>query len=75
MFDNALKSFDIEIYKVAKNNVIKKLEANGLNYQIIPLDQFNKLVEMETKLIKADTKKVGIGIARVGISILTGGLF
>ena len=76
MFDNASKSFNIEIYKVAKTNVLKKLEAGGLDYQIVPLQKFNELVEIEANIIKADTKKVGAGIAiGLGISILTGGLF
>ena len=76
MLDNVMKGFNIKIYKIAKYNVIKKLKANDLNYQIIPLDQFNELVEIEIKLLKANTKKVSIGIAiGVGISILTGGLF
>lgn len=76
MFDSATKSFNIEIYKVAKANVLKKLEDGGLDYQIVPLQKFNELVEIEADIIKADSKKVGAGIAiGLGISILTGGLF
>ena len=76
MFDSAAKSFNVEIYKVAKANVLKKLEAGGLDYQIVPLQKFNELVEIEADIIKADSKKVGAGIAiGLGISILTGGLF
>ena len=76
MFDNAKQNFTIEINKVAKANVLKKLQTGGVDYQIVPLQKFNELVEIEANILKADTKKVGAGIAiGLGISILSGGLF
>jgi hypothetical protein len=76
MFNSATKSFTIEINKVAKANVLKKLASGGVDYQIVPLQKLNELVEIEANILKADTKKVGAGIAiGIGISILSGGLF
>ncbi len=76
MFANTQKNFNIEINKVAKTNVLKKLQAGGVDYQIVPLQKLNELVAIEANILKADTKKVGAGIAiGIGLSILSGGLF
>lgn len=53
MFDNTKQSFTIEINKVAKANVHKKLQAGGVDYQVVPLQKFNELVEIEANIIKA----------------------
>ena len=55
MFANTQKNFNIEINKVAKTNVLKKLQAGGVDYQIVPLQKFNELVEIEANILKADT--------------------
>ena len=50
MLDNAIQNFTIEINKVAKANALKKLEAGGVDYQIVTVQKFNELVEIYFQL-------------------------
>ena len=73
MFNETKKSFEIEVNKFAKKNIIKKLEDQGIDYQQLTDDAFEDLVADEIQILKADTKKVGTGIG-IGIlfSLITG---
>ena len=58
---------------VAKDNVIKKLEKEGIDYRDLPLNDFNDLVKREKEILEYDAKKIGTGIGiGIGISLLLG---
>lgn len=73
MFNQAKKSFDIEISKYATKNIIIKLKKEGIDYQQLEDSAFNDLVSDEIEILKSDSKKVGTGIG-IGIlfSLVTG---
>lgn len=73
MLNSIKKSVDEEIHLHAKNNIIKKLQNQGINYKELADADFNSLVEDEIEILKTDTKKVGAGIG-IGllISAITG---
>jgi len=73
MFNKSKKSFEIEIQKYAKKNIIKKLEKQGIDYEQLEDSDFNDLIADEIKILKSDSKKVGAGIG-IGIlfSLVTG---
>lgn len=73
MFNEAKKSFEIEVNKFAKKNIIRKLDEQGINYKELEKSVFDDLVADEIEILKADSKKVGAGIG-IGIvfSLLTG---
>ncbi len=66
-------NFKREIRKIAKDNLLKKLEKQGKSYDKLSMDKFDELLEDEIEILKSDTKKVGVGIG-IGflISMLTG---
>ena len=67
------ESFNNEIYKLAKNNIIRKLEKQGIDHNDLLSSQFDELVADEIKILESDTKKVGMGIGiGIAISMLTG---
>lgn len=63
----AKTSFNHEIEKIARNNIIRKLEKQGIDQNELALSDLNELVADEIKILEADTKKVGAG---VGIGIV-----
>lgn len=77
MFKDTQKEFDKNVRKIATNNVLKKLNKQGVVSRSDVDDiKFEKLIDMEEDIIKSDGKKVGGGILLgIGISFLTGGLF
>ncbi len=69
----AKTTFDTEIEKIARANIIEKLYKQDIDYLKLSDSDFNTLVEAEKEILESDTKKVGLGIAiGVGISMLTG---
>ena len=69
----AKTTFDTEIEKIARANIIEKLYKQGIDYLKLSDSDFDSLVEAEKEILESDTKKVGLGIAiGVGISMLTG---
>ncbi len=76
MFDDVQNEFDKSVRKIAKSNLLKKLNSQGINRSDITDEKFEELLELEIDIIQSDGKKVGAGVAvGIGISILTGGLF
>ncbi len=69
----AKTTFDTEIEKIARANIIEKLYKQDIDYLKLSDSDFDSLVEAEKEILESDTKKVGLGIAiGVGISMLTG---
>lgn len=66
-------SFSDEIEKIARANIIKKLQKQGIDYRDLKSDDFRNLIEDEKEILESDSKKVGVGIG-IGlvISMLTG---
>lgn len=69
----AKQSFNHEIERIAKANIIRKLEKQGLDSNDLTTVDFNELVNDEIKILESDSKKVGAGIGiGLAISLLTG---
>jgi len=76
MFNKVQQDFDKNLHKIASNNVLKKLNKQGIQRTDIDDDKFSELITMEIDILKSDGKKVGAGIGvGIAISFLTGGLF
>lgn len=74
MFDDIQNEFDKSVRKMAESNLLKKLNAQGINRTDITNEKFAELLEME--ILKSDGKKVGTGIGvGIALTLLTGGLF
>ena len=65
-------TFNHEFENLARANIIRKLEKQGIDYMELDSPDFNELVADEIKILESDTKKVGTGIA---IGIVTSMLF
>lgn len=67
------KSFNNEIEKIARANIIKKLQKQGIDYRDLESSDFKNLIKDEKEILESDTKKVGMGIG-IGLilSMLTG---
>ena len=66
-------SFNDEIENIAKNNIVRKLEKQGLDPKELHTSEFDALVKDEIAILENDTKKVGMGIGiGLAISMLTG---
>ena len=73
IINKAKDSFNHEIEKIAKANIVRKLEKQGLNPHDLNTVEFNELVIDEIKILESDSKKVGVGIGiGLAISLLTG---
>ena len=73
IINQAKQSFNDEIQKLAENNIIRKLEKQGIDYTELSPYDFEELVEDEAKILESDSKKVGVGIGiGLAISLLTG---
>jgi len=59
-------TFNHEFEKLARANIIRKLEKQGIDYSELDSSDFNDLIEDEITILESDTKKVGSGIA-IGI--------
>lgn len=76
MFDDVQNEFDKSVRKIAESNLLKKLNAQGINRIDISNEKFAELLDMEIEILKSDGKKVGTGIGvGVALTLLTGGLF
>ena len=76
MFNDVQKEFDKSVRKMAESNLLKKLNAQGINRTDITNEKFAELLELEIEILKSDGKKVGPGIGvGVALTLLTGGLF
>ena len=73
MMNKTLERFNDEVYKQAKNRVIKKLEKQGVDSILLADKEFEELVTDEMEILKSETKKIGIaaGIS-LGISLFIG---
>ena len=73
IMNQAKESFSTEFEKLAKTNIIRKLEKQGIDHNDLLSSEFNELVSDEIKILESDTKKVGLGIG-IGIvlTMLTG---
>jgi len=73
IMNQAKESFSTEFEKLAKTNIIRKLEKQGIDHNDLLSSEFNELVADEIKILESDTKKVGLGIG-IGIvlTMLTG---
>ena len=67
MLSKIKTTFDDEIQTFAKNNIIKKLQKQGINYHNLANEDFDALIADEIEILKSDSKKVGVG---VGIGLL-----
>ncbi len=73
LISKARNTFDNEIEKIARTNIIEKLYKRDIDYTNLSDEEFDTLVETEKEILESDTKKVGLGIAiGLGISMLTG---
>ena len=70
---NIKSAVNHEVHKIARDNVIKKLEKQGLSYKDLTSYEFDELLADEVEILKSDTKKVsaGVGIG-IMITMLTG---
>ena len=67
------KTFNTEIEKIARTNIITKLQKQGIDYRELSSEDFNNLIKDEKMILESDTKKVGLGIGiGLAISMLTG---
>ena len=73
IINKAKTTFSTEIEKIARHNIMRKLEKQGIDYKDLSVADLNELIADEIKILESDTKKVGLGIG-IGlvISMLTG---
>lgn len=76
MLENVQNELNKNIKQIAENNLLRKLNKQGLVRNDISNDKFIELLDMEIEILKSDGKKIGTSIG-VGIvlTIITGGLF
>lgn len=73
IINKAKTSFNNEIGKIARVNIIRKLEEQGIDHMDLLSSEMDELIEAEVKILEGDTKKVGSGILiGVAITMLTG---
>ncbi len=73
IINQAKESFNTEFEKLAKANIIRKLEKQGIDHNDLLASEFNELVSDEIKILESDTKKVGLGIGiGIALTMLTG---
>ncbi|MCD6653571.1 MAG: hypothetical protein LT067_02215 [Sulfurovum sp.] len=73
ILNNAKTSLNHKIEKLARNNIIRKLEKQGIDYNDLSAADLHGLIADEIKILENDTKKVGLGIGiGLAISMLTG---
>jgi len=60
------QSFNREIQKLAKANIIRKLEKQGIDYQDLKEPEFTNLIADEIEILEMSSKKVGQGFV-IGI--------
>ena len=68
MLGEIKNTLDSGFDKVARENIIKKLEEKGIDYTSLSKEDFNELVKREKEILEHDAKKMGIGVG-IGIAI------
>jgi len=68
MLGEIKNTLDSGFDKVARENIIKKLEEKGIDYKSLSKEDFNELVKREKEILEHDAKKMGIGVG-IGIAI------
>ena len=73
MINDLKQKLDTGFDKVAKQNIIKKLQQQGIDYKMLSQTEFDELVQREKEILQHDTKKMGIGVGiGIGLSLLFG---
>ncbi len=73
LINQAKESFNTEFEKLARANIIRKLEKQGIEKNDLLSSEFNELVADEIKILESDSKKVGLGIGiGIAFTMLTG---
>lgn len=62
IINKAKSSFNHEFEKLARANIIRKLEKQGIDHNELATSELNVLIADEIKILESDTKKVGTGI-------------
>ena len=62
ILNQAKTSFNHEFQKIARANVIRKLEKQGIDHNELLSSEFDELLESEIEILESDSKKVGTGI-------------
>lgn len=65
MLRRAKKSFENKVEKLARRNIISKLNREGIQYKQLEETMFNSLVSDEIKILKNDSKKISVFIGVV----------
>jgi len=60
------ETFNHEFEKLARENLIRKLDKQGITHTDLNALEFKELLKAEIEILESDTKKVGAGIA-IGI--------
>ncbi len=73
IINQAKQSFNTEFEKLARANIIRKLEKQSIDHNDLNTAEFNELITDEINILESDSKKVGLGIGiGLAISLLTG---
>jgi len=73
MLNEVKQKLDNGFENVAKENIIKKLEKQGIDYKSLSQGDFDELVKREKDILQHDAKKMGIGVGiGIGLSLLFG---
>ena len=76
MLDALQNNFNDSVKNMAENNLIKKLNAKGIDRAHLSSAEYEELLRLEIDILKSDGKKFGAGLGvGIALSILTGGLF
>jgi hypothetical protein len=76
MFNIVKRSFEIKINQTAKANVLTKLKNAEVIHQVILVNEFNKLVQIEVKTLKTNIQNIllfvltGIGLSFIFNNLL-----
>ena len=68
MFDNIKHEVNVEVAKVARANIVRKLKKQGIEPESLLPSEFHELVADEAKILAHDTKKVGLGLG-IGVAL------
>jgi len=52
MFNQLQNEFDVNVRKIASNNLIKKLNSQGIQINDISKEKFGELLQMEIEILK-----------------------
>lgn len=76
MFNIAKRNLEIKINQTAKANVMTKLKNAEAIHQVILVNEFNKLVQMEAKILKTNIQNILLIILTgIGLSFIFNNVF